>query len=174
MNEREKLILYTDTSTKAIAGVLMQIQERIEKPCLFVSHALSEKASKWGIMELELYAFVYSNIYHPTCWGNNLSSEQITKTWSICLIQQSRKRESGEIENHPIRIQVLDRTHHIPGTSKVVTDGLTRVRWIAGRRHPELKRRIFKNDSIERIFCLGREDLLDVEDEVNDNLETKT
>ena len=30
MNERDQLVLYKDASTKAIAGVLMQIQEGIE------------------------------------------------------------------------------------------------------------------------------------------------
>jgi len=46
-----------------------------------------------------------------------------------------------------------------------MADGLTRVRWIEGRRHPESKRQMFKNDSLERIFRLGGEDLLDAEDE---------
>ena len=49
------------------------------------------------------------------------------------------------------------------------------------RRHPESKRHMFKNDSIERIFRLGGEDLLDAEqewyvedeDEVNEVLEDK-
>ena len=59
MNEQDPLVLYTDASTKAIAGVLVQIQDGMEKPCLFVSHALLEQASRWRIMELELYAFVY-------------------------------------------------------------------------------------------------------------------
>ena len=66
MNERYQLILYTNASTKAIAGVLIQIQEGIEKPCLFVSHALLEQASKEGIMELELYAFVRHESLHQT------------------------------------------------------------------------------------------------------------
>ena len=46
---------------------MMQILDGIKRPCIFVSRALSEQASKWGIMvlelelelELELYAFVY-------------------------------------------------------------------------------------------------------------------
>ena len=41
---------------------------------------------------------------------------------------------------------------HIPGTSYVVSDGLTRVRWIEGRHYPDSKRYVFYNDSIERIF----------------------
>jgi len=35
------LILYTDASTRAIGGVLMQIQDGIEKPVIFDSHVLS-------------------------------------------------------------------------------------------------------------------------------------
>ena len=46
-----------------------------------------------------------------------------------------------------------------------MADGPTAVRWIAGRRHQESKRHMFYNDSIERIFRLGGEDLLDAEDE---------
>ena len=37
----------------------MQIQDGIEKPVIFVFHILSDQATRWGIMELELYAFVY-------------------------------------------------------------------------------------------------------------------
>jgi hypothetical protein len=34
MNDHDPLILYTDASTKAIGGVLMQIQGGREKPCI--------------------------------------------------------------------------------------------------------------------------------------------
>ena len=59
MNETDPLILYTDASTVSIGGVLMQEQYGIEKPIIFISHILSGQATRWGIMELELYAFVY-------------------------------------------------------------------------------------------------------------------
>ena len=59
MNEIDPLILYTDASTVSIGGVLMQEQNGIEKPIIFISHILSDQATRWGIMELELYAFVY-------------------------------------------------------------------------------------------------------------------
>ena len=41
-NEQDQFVLYTNASTKAITGVLMQIQDGIEKPCIFMSHNLSE------------------------------------------------------------------------------------------------------------------------------------
>ena len=53
------LILNADASSKAIGGVLMQVQGGREKPCLFVSHTLSEQATRWGVMELELFAIVF-------------------------------------------------------------------------------------------------------------------
>ena len=46
-----------------------------------------------------------------------------------------------------------------------LADELTKARWIEGRRHPESKRHMFKNDSLERIFRLEGEDFLDAEDE---------
>ena len=58
MDPDDLLILYTDVSMKAVGGVLMQVQDGRGKPCVFVSHTLSEQASRWEIMELELYAFV--------------------------------------------------------------------------------------------------------------------
>ena len=54
------LILYTDALTKAVGGVLMQVQGGRENPCVFVSHTLSEKATRWGVMEQELFSFVFS------------------------------------------------------------------------------------------------------------------
>ena len=60
MNKRDQLVLYTDASTKAIGGVLMQVDcKGVERPYVFVSHVLSDQATRWGIMELELYALVY-------------------------------------------------------------------------------------------------------------------
>ena len=59
MNETDSLILYTDTSTVSVDGVLMQEQNGVEKPITFIPHILSDQATRWGIMELELYAFVY-------------------------------------------------------------------------------------------------------------------
>ena len=45
-----------------MAGVPMQKDHAFpgeEKPCVFVSHALSDQATRWGIRKLELYALVF-------------------------------------------------------------------------------------------------------------------
>jgi len=57
MNASDPLNLYTDASTKDIGGVLMQVQGGKEKPCVFVSYRLSDQATRWGVMELELFGF---------------------------------------------------------------------------------------------------------------------
>ena len=46
MNEEDPLFLCTDVSTKAIGGVLMQLQNGIENPVISVSHILSDQASR--------------------------------------------------------------------------------------------------------------------------------
>ena len=46
MNEKDPRSLYTDASTKAIRGVFMQLQNGIEKPVIFVSHILSNQATR--------------------------------------------------------------------------------------------------------------------------------
>ena len=46
MNEEDPVVLYTDASTRAIGDVLMQIQDGIEKPVIFVSHVLSDQATR--------------------------------------------------------------------------------------------------------------------------------
>ena len=46
MNDYDPLILYTDASTRAVGGVLMQVQGGKERPCVFVSNTLSEQATR--------------------------------------------------------------------------------------------------------------------------------
>jgi len=53
------LWFYTDASTMSVGGVLVQEQNAIEKPIILISHILSDQATRWGIMELELYALLF-------------------------------------------------------------------------------------------------------------------
>ena len=63
--------------------------------------------------------------------------------------------------NNPIGIQISYRTY--PGN--IECRGRWTHRFIQGKRHPESKWYMYKNDSIERIFRLGDEDLVDGERE---------
>jgi len=55
MNAYDPFILYADASTKDIGGIDASPKE--EKPCVFVSHRLSDQATTWGVMDL--FAFVF-------------------------------------------------------------------------------------------------------------------
>jgi len=178
MNEQVPLVLYTDASTKVIACVLIQIQDGVEKPCLFVSHALSEQVSRWGIMELELYAFVYCvKQLSPYL----MEKEFVVRTDHKNLIYLANSTIPNLVRWRIILSEFKYLIEHIPGTSNVVADGLTRVRFIQGKRHPESKHYMHKNDSVERIFRLEGEDLVDGDregyvedgDEEYDGLEQK-
>jgi len=130
-NEQDQLVLCTDARNKAIAGVLVQIQDGIEKPCIFVSHALSEQASKWGIMELELYTFVYCVKLSPYLLGKQL----IVRTDHKNLVYLANSVVPKLVIWIVIQSEFKYLIEHIPGTSNVVTDGLTKVCWIEGIRH---------------------------------------
>ena len=43
MNPDDPLILYTDAIMKTVGGVLMQVQDGREQPCVLVSQTLSEQ-----------------------------------------------------------------------------------------------------------------------------------
>ena len=118
------------------SGVLMQIQDRMEKPCLFVSHALSEQAWRWGITELELDAFVYC-VKHLSPYL--LGKEFIVRTDHKNLIHLANSTVPKLVRWRIIPSEFKYLIEHIPGASNVVADRLTRVRWIEGRRHPESK-----------------------------------
>jgi len=83
MNAYDSLILYTHASTRVIDGVLMQVQGGKEKPCVFVSHRLSDQATRWGwwiwISSLLCSAW---RIFVLTYLVNNLRWEWIT--WTLC------------------------------------------------------------------------------------------
>jgi len=102
MNE-DPLILYTD----AIGGVLIQVQNGIEKPVIFISHTLSDQATLWGMMELELYpSCVACRISHLTFLASNLRSE-----WTIVLSIQFVGAKVGALEGPPIGVPVFGATH---------------------------------------------------------------
>ena len=71
----------------------MQLQNRFEKPVIFVSHILSDQATRWRIMELEVNAFVYCVKQLSLSIGQIIYS---TRTWSIYLILRFQNWCVGE------------------------------------------------------------------------------
>ena len=58
MNVNYPLGLYSDASTVSDGGVLQE-QNGVENPISFISHILLDQATRWGIMELELFVFIF-------------------------------------------------------------------------------------------------------------------
>ena len=82
MNDSDPLILYTDASTRAV-GVLMQVQGGREKPSAFVSHTLSEQATRSGVVEQELFAFVFCvKTISPYLLGKLFTPNSTVPKWS--------------------------------------------------------------------------------------------
>ena len=158
MNEEDPLIHYADASTKAIGCVLMQVQNGIEKHVIFISHALSDQTTRWGIMELELYAFVYcvKNLT-PCLLGKQFTVR--TDHRNLLYLSNSSGAKVGALEGPPIGVPVF--VQHIPGDQNVVADGLTRVPSTTLMEMSMHKRHLFVDDLIQRIFRLGGEEELE-------------
>jgi cleavage and polyadenylation specificity factor subunit 1 len=156
MNEEDPLILYTDASTKAVGGVLMQVQGGIEKPCIFVSHVLSTQATRWGIMELELYALVYCvKQLTPYLLGRRF----MVKTDHKNLLYLSNSTIPKLVRWRVLLSEFDFVISHISGESNVVADGLTRVFRLQFHELNALKRSVHIDDTIPRLFRLEGEGL---------------
>jgi hypothetical protein len=166
MNEMDPLVLYTDASTKAIGGVLMQVQNGVEKPCVFVSHVLSDQATRWGIMELELYALVHCvKQLAPYLLGRPF----IVKTDHKNLLYLSNSTIPKLVRWRVILSEYQFVISHLPGKDNVVADGLTRVFRCNFNNLSVRDRRFVKDDTIPRIFRLEGEGITPAEEPVSDS-----
>jgi RNase H-like domain found in reverse transcriptase len=154
MNEVDPLILYTDASTKAVGGVLMQVQIGKEMPCVFISHVLSEQATRWGIMELELYALVHCvKQLAPYLLGRPFT----VKTDYKNLLYLSNSTIPKLVRWRVILSEYQFVISHIPSTENVVADGLTRVFRTQFYDLSKEAQQCVKDDTIPRIFRLEGE-----------------
>ena len=152
MNEEDPLILYTDASTKAIGGVLMQLQNGIVKPVIFASHILSDQATRWRIIEQELYAFVHCvKQLGPYLLGK---FEQTIRTCNICL---THRFLNWCVVDSCYRSTDSSSSIFLDGDQNIIADGLTRVNTLIYNDVDKSKRHLYQNDSISRISRLGGE-----------------
>ena len=132
----------------------MQVQKGIKKLVIFISHALSDQATRWGIMELELYAFVYC--------VKNLTPYLLGKQFTVRtdhknLLYLSKSSVPKLVRWRVFLSEFQFLVQHIPGDQNVVADGLTRVSRTTLLQTPKHKRHLFVDDSIQRIFRFGEE-----------------
>ena len=138
----------------------MQLQNGIENPVIFVSHILSDQATRWGIMELELYAFVYC--------VKQLSPYLLGKLFTVRTDHKNLVYLSNSSIPKLVRWRVILSEYrfiieHIPGEQNIVADGLTRVNTLVFKQLDKCKRHLYRDDSISRIFRLGGEGIEETE-----------
>jgi RNase H-like domain found in reverse transcriptase len=102
----------------------MQIQGGIERPCCFVSHTLLDQATRWGIMELELFALVYCI--------KQLSPYLMGRPFTVLTDHKNQLYLANSMVPKLMRWRIIlpeynFAVEHIPGKDNVVADGLTRV-----------------------------------------------
>jgi hypothetical protein len=62
------------------------------------------------------------------------------------------------LENHPLRVQFRSGASTIPGKNNVVADGLTRVNRVTYGGLSRLKKPMYRDDTLTRIFRLEGKD----------------
>jgi hypothetical protein len=175
INEVDPLILYTDASTVSVGGVLMQVQNGVEVPCQFLSQTLSDQATRWGIMELELYAFVFCvKQLAPYLLGRRF----IVRTDHRNLLFLSNSTVPKLVRWRVILSEYQFTVEHIAGRENVVADGITRVHRSQFQYIPKKQRHLYVDDTLERVFRFVGEDMeseypgyIESSDEDNESLD---
>jgi RNase H-like domain found in reverse transcriptase len=120
----------------------------------FVSHALSSQATRWGIMELELYALVYCS--------KQLSPYLLGRFFTVRTDHRNLLYLANSTVSKLVRWRVLLSEYnftvkHIAGKANIVTDGLTRlILWY--NQFSVLKQSLHEDDTLSRIFRLEGKD----------------
>ena len=117
--------------------------------CSIRTH-LSEQASWWSIMELELYAFVYCvKKFALYLLGRRFTVRMDHK--NSYLTQQFQSWYAGSEFQYQVK--------HIPGRFNLVADGLTRVSRLEYQNIKPAGRHLYEDDIISRIFHLEGEEI---------------
>ena len=124
MNETDPLNLIYGRQYSVYWWSIDAGEKFIRKPIIFISHILSDQAMRWGIMELELYAFVYC--------VKQLTPYLMGKLFTVKTDHKNLVHLANSSIPKLVRWRVLVSEfrfliQHIPGVQTVVADGLTRV-----------------------------------------------
>ena len=161
-------------SLRYLVFVLMQVQDGVEKPCVFISHTLSDQATRWGIMELELFALVFCiTQLTPYLLGRDFT----VRTDHRNLLYLSNSTIPKLVRWRVILSEFRFLVEHIEGKQNVVADGITRVHRLQLAEIPAHKRHLYEDDTIERVFRLtgenapaDKEGYIEESDEDDDSL----
>jgi hypothetical protein len=121
-----RFILQTDTSSRAVAAVLLQQFEGDRQPIAFASRMLTQQERKYSAYEFECLAVLFgldkflAYLEHVEC---DLEMDNQALMW--CL---SHPRQLGRIARWVIRLSAFKfDVHHIRGSQNIIADALLRV-----------------------------------------------
>jgi hypothetical protein len=129
LNEDDPLILYSDASDYGIGAALFQVQLGVEKPIRFVSHKLSDAATRWTVTEKECYALFYG--------VTQLQSFLLGRKFVIKMDHRNLlylyNSSVSKLIRWRLRLQEFNFViMHIPGITNVVADTLSRAFGLRG------------------------------------------
>ena len=134
--------IHTDASKEAIAAILTQKIDGIERVIMYASKALNEIEQKYQVYEQECYAVVWSAELFRKYIRNNK-----TVVLSDCAaLQWLKSRKIGaRVERWILRLQEFDLDiRHRKGVDSTDVDGLT--------REPALGENPYGEEQIERLY----------------------
>ena len=123
------ILLRTDASNAGVGGVLLQIIDGQENYILFVSKAFNSVQARWATIEQEAFA-VYFGILAVS---HHVLGHHFTVETDHRNLMYLDKATAPKLIRWRIRLQEFDfNVVHVPGTSNVIADVLSRVHHAEG------------------------------------------
>jgi hypothetical protein len=119
------LILYTDASDYACGGVLMQIQDGVEKPIEYFSKTFSKVQRRWSVTDKEMFGVLTGvKMAHFYIAGRHCT----VRTDHRALPFQTRPSQSAKVERWKLLLQEYNITYeYIAGDTNLQADAMSRL-----------------------------------------------
>ena len=125
LREEGQLILYTDASDYAIGACLMQVQDGVERPLMFISKSLTKVQRRWSTSDKEMLAIVWAV---EKCRFYIGGSSCLVRTDHKALPYSERVSSSKKIERWKLALQEYNLTfEYWKGSDNLNADAMSRV-----------------------------------------------
>ncbi len=117
------VVLRTDASTVGVGAVLLNVHRDVERPICFLSHRFSGPATRWSTIDQEAFAVFFA----ITRLSHYLRGHPFVVETDHANLVYLQHATSGRVGRWRLALQEFDFVvHHIPGTTNVVADALSR------------------------------------------------